>query len=248
MLIRCPECGKEISDKATACPFCGCPKSEWAMKDEPAEKNETGKMPESDSDEAKNVFPFCVTKYDVFSIHLRCNRCGNSFETDPGNVKTELDRISFPNGMTCAQCGTFVGAGSFYEEDRSSIIPKSQARPIKRGKEPSIETISCPHCGCQNSKLSQICYYCGGDLKASPSSVPADRGARKCSKCGGDMTVQVVTEQKKTGCFTVLFYIILALTVIGLLIVIPLALRKKTETVTYAVCQVCGRKVELNRT
>ena len=24
-LIRCPECGKELSDKATACPNCGCP-------------------------------------------------------------------------------------------------------------------------------------------------------------------------------------------------------------------------------
>lgn len=24
-LIRCPECGKEFSDKAHACPNCGCP-------------------------------------------------------------------------------------------------------------------------------------------------------------------------------------------------------------------------------
>lgn len=24
-LIKCPECGREISDKATACPGCGCP-------------------------------------------------------------------------------------------------------------------------------------------------------------------------------------------------------------------------------
>ncbi len=24
-LINCPECGKEISDKATSCPNCGCP-------------------------------------------------------------------------------------------------------------------------------------------------------------------------------------------------------------------------------
>lgn len=24
-LIKCPDCGKEISDKAPACPFCGCP-------------------------------------------------------------------------------------------------------------------------------------------------------------------------------------------------------------------------------
>ena len=29
-LIKCPECGKEISSKAVTCPFCGCPSSEWA--------------------------------------------------------------------------------------------------------------------------------------------------------------------------------------------------------------------------
>lgn len=24
-LIQCPECGKELSDKARRCPHCGCP-------------------------------------------------------------------------------------------------------------------------------------------------------------------------------------------------------------------------------
>ena len=28
MLITCPECGKQISDKAAACPGCGCPMEE----------------------------------------------------------------------------------------------------------------------------------------------------------------------------------------------------------------------------
>ena len=27
-LIKCSECGKEFSDKASACPNCGCPTSE----------------------------------------------------------------------------------------------------------------------------------------------------------------------------------------------------------------------------
>ena len=29
-LIKCPECGREISDKAVSCPGCGCPASEWS--------------------------------------------------------------------------------------------------------------------------------------------------------------------------------------------------------------------------
>lgn len=28
MLIKCPECGKQVSDKATSCPECGCPLNE----------------------------------------------------------------------------------------------------------------------------------------------------------------------------------------------------------------------------
>lgn len=28
-LIKCPECGREISDKAVSCPRCGCPASEF---------------------------------------------------------------------------------------------------------------------------------------------------------------------------------------------------------------------------
>ena len=32
MLIVCPECGKEISDKAAACPNCGCPMEEIRKK------------------------------------------------------------------------------------------------------------------------------------------------------------------------------------------------------------------------
>ena len=29
-LIKCPECGKEISDRASACPNCGCPVAEMS--------------------------------------------------------------------------------------------------------------------------------------------------------------------------------------------------------------------------
>lgn len=64
-----------------------------------------------------------------------------------------------------------------------------------------------------------------------------------CPKCKSENIVfQTVSEQKSTGCLTVILYILLACTILGLLIVIPLMLRKKTETVTYAVCQNCGHR------
>lgn len=30
MVIKCPECQKDISDKAPQCPHCGCPASQWS--------------------------------------------------------------------------------------------------------------------------------------------------------------------------------------------------------------------------
>lgn len=33
-LIRCPECGREISDKASACPGCGCPVKEFGQEEQ----------------------------------------------------------------------------------------------------------------------------------------------------------------------------------------------------------------------
>lgn len=64
-----------------------------------------------------------------------------------------------------------------------------------------------------------------------------------CKKCGcPDIQYQTVSESRGTGCLTVCLYILLAFTILGLFIVIPLMLRKKTKTVTYAVCQGCGNR------
>ena len=39
-LIKCPECGKEISEKASSCPNCGCPSSEWNKEVKPEANDE----------------------------------------------------------------------------------------------------------------------------------------------------------------------------------------------------------------
>lgn len=69
-----------------------------------------------------------------------------------------------------------------------------------------------------------------------------------CPECQSpNTTVQVVTESRKTGCGTLLFYLILTISIFGIFILIPLLLRKKTETVTYRVCQTCGHRALLSR-
>lgn len=45
-LIKCPECGKDVSDKAVSCPNCGCPVSEMIILNEGHENVETAKQEE----------------------------------------------------------------------------------------------------------------------------------------------------------------------------------------------------------
>lgn len=102
----------------------------------------------------------------------------------------------------------------------------------------------CRNCGKQIEDGVVFCCSCGSrqDVPAQGQQFKKSLGKR-CPKCGQhSVQYQTVTESKKTGCFTVIFYMLLALTILGLLVVIPLMLRKKTNTVTYAICQNCGHR------
>lgn len=64
-LMKCPECGHDVSDKADKCPNCGCPVSEMEIESKPdspepnvplAETKEEQTV-QSDSDEAQEIKP-----------------------------------------------------------------------------------------------------------------------------------------------------------------------------------------------
>lgn len=40
-LIQCPECGRQVSDKARKCPHCGCPLEELEKKEPVKEKKKS---------------------------------------------------------------------------------------------------------------------------------------------------------------------------------------------------------------
>lgn len=52
-LIRCPECNKDVSDKASSCPFCGCPSSSFPIIN--TEENKEDSIPFSIEDIAKVI-------------------------------------------------------------------------------------------------------------------------------------------------------------------------------------------------
>ena len=74
-MIKCTECGKEISDKATACPHCGCPMTEIlsATKENKKEekvkpiKEKKIKEPITPEQKKKRILIMSVTAFVLFA-------------------------------------------------------------------------------------------------------------------------------------------------------------------------------------
>ena len=74
-LIKCPECGKEISDKAAACPNCGCPASEFNKTEVDTKCPECGAWVK----DGENV----------------CSNCGYEFPKEDRRYRTAYDEHSY---------------------------------------------------------------------------------------------------------------------------------------------------------
>ena len=127
-LIKCPECGNQVSDKASACPKCGCPTSEFSESDAPSAEA----MPDMKASEAKGQIsgkpeaavkeadtpdrPIRIVKNDPDgglsfissddeNVYLRCRICGKiySFKRDYFDYITE-DGCTSPIKMECPAC------------------------------------------------------------------------------------------------------------------------------------------------
>lgn len=91
-LIKCPECGRNISDKANACPSCGCPKdyfSSAAHKEPQIDQQQEffscykcGRNLPVGIDEC----PFCYYKYKI--KHIESNKKINESVKDEQNLIT----------------------------------------------------------------------------------------------------------------------------------------------------------------
>ena len=123
----------------------------------------------------------------------------------------------------------------------------------------------CHKCGEKVYADMKFCNKCGTDIRdlfhehanetntdhsndGQPHTAPERFEGKylSCQRCGGPVVVQTVSESRDDGCMMMLLYILLAVTILGLLIVIPLALRKKTELHTYATCQRCGYRYRIS--
>lgn len=111
-MIKCPECGKEISDKANSCPNCGCPRNQFFESENKTKNQEI-------------YCPICHSRYIGIQGDIPLHK--KIFEIGAfGNV-TCITKSEYEKGMTfyCKKCGTIW--------DNKGIIKKGEKKEYAPG-------------------------------------------------------------------------------------------------------------------
>lgn len=145
--------------------------------------------------------------------------------------------------MKCPSCGAENDSRWRYCQYCGSELPLIKQRPVK------ITTN----------------YYYGNQAEVSPPgsqehSYTPERQRQNyapqqnyneayavCPRCGGKMLPQTVAEMKRRGFFTIIFWLLLCVMSLGIIPLIFLIRGRKSEAITYMVCQRCGYRLNSNK-
>lgn len=137
-IIKCPECGEKISDKAPACIHCGFPLS--LLKQEERKESPLEIRPSSKLSEEKQMCINCGSRVSV--SYSQCPNCGLNFLT--GDVPVKKSKAAEANPMEdthlidCPGCGRKVS-------EKAKVCPFCG--------EPIDTNVYCPKCGSSNTKV-----------------------------------------------------------------------------------------------
>lgn len=104
----------------------------------------------------------------------------------------------------------------------------------------------CSDCGEKIEANQKFCPSCGNQLGNNNTTSEKQHNSNKlvCPYCESDnVQVQIVSQNKNTGCLMIFIYVFLALTIVGIPIMILILLLKGKKSVNhkYYVCQNCGK-------
>lgn len=122
-LIKCPECGRNISDKASCCPGCGCPASEF-QKIEGAKETSKG------------------------SVSL-----DDLYESARGNKDLMIDKLQRVSGCDFETSSYLINKylnDKSTEKNAKTVPTKEFSGIYKRTMLGEMLQIHCPKCGSEN--------------------------------------------------------------------------------------------------
>lgn len=109
-LIKCPECGKDVSDKAPACIHCGYP-----IVNNQQEQASTTQPPASSLPSNEDVISvgFTLFSYDENSVNVECKNCSKVYKFNRAANFAELSEEGCVanNTIRCPNCGNTMRKG-----------------------------------------------------------------------------------------------------------------------------------------
>lgn len=172
-LIECPECGKQISDKAKSCPNCGCPIKEFS------ESQETIVPTELSEDDKPEMFR-CVKCNKPLPVDIdKCIYCGYIYGQDPFDLKKNSGAKHIHEcTCTCLNCGNkfsfnnidvsknkegrWTDLASTYSVIGGSRLEKSIANNHQK-QSYTMDFEKCPNCGSRKITKEYNDYYINSD-------------------------------------------------------------------------------------
>lgn len=135
-LIKCPECGREISDKAVSCPGCGCPASEFP-------NSRTAQRDTRSGFEANEGMRYKMGGYRLVK--------------DTATVETQedleriADEIFWKNPKLCISNVSKLQKKANIDADKAYALLEERVKELKRGTDKRI----CPRCGSDDIARTQ---------------------------------------------------------------------------------------------
>lgn len=182
-LIKCPECGREVSDKAAACPHCGYPLAAMTKMPISEKTAACAAAPSPDnSGESESMTTWDVTSTDVA---VSCKQCGRVFKFS----RRYFSKIS-PDGvipsalLQCPACGNQSAAGL--------KLPYKSAIKYSCDQPKTSSQLKCPGCGSTNITMVKKGFSVGkaaaGGLLLGPvgvlgGAIGSNKIERVCMKC-----------------------------------------------------------------
>lgn len=111
-LINCPECNKEISDKAVACPNCGCPQSEFIQQPEDT-RSEIDKIADEIFWNAPDYVEMCAKEL-VKRTGIQRKQAREIFREKHLQWKSDKKNGKYPDTQYCPRCAS-QDIGSYEE-------------------------------------------------------------------------------------------------------------------------------------
>ena len=160
-MIKCRECGHEISDQAAVCPHCGARTQSGVEGSKVLTSAIAGLV--------VVVLGLALMLYGIMTMTKDLNSYWNHYTYTPPFTSHETSTmLTLAAGFGCVIGGS-IGSAAVLKKSKNAGNQQTAARPAPsapaantvQANSASAETWICPQCGSRNSISAKFCGKCG---------------------------------------------------------------------------------------